>query len=288
MGGTFAELVRGGPLLLAVGAATLAGLVSFLSPCVLPLVPGYLSYMTGLSGADLDAGKPAFASARAAPRDDLAISRGQSGQINLRIARSSQEAGAVRRRGRVVAGTLLFIAGFAAVFTAMAILVAGAGRYLFEHSRQLEIAGGLLIILFGLAFLGLVPLAQRQWRISRLPDAGLLGAPVFGAVFALSWAPCVSPTLGAVLTLATVGGQTDRAAVLAVAYCLGLGLPFVVFGLAFRHLLGVFAAVRRHSRWVTRLGGVLLIIIGLALVTGGWADFVIWLRGIVGVGEVGI
>jgi cytochrome c-type biogenesis protein len=168
----------------------------------------------------------------------------------------------------------------------MAILVAGVGRFVFQHTRALEVGGGVFIILLGLAFLGIVPGAQRQWRISRLPAAGLLGAPVFGAVFALSWIPCVGPTLGAVLTLASVAGQTDRAVALAVAYCLGLGLPFVAFGLAFRRLLGVFAGLRRNSRWVTRVGGALLIGIGLALVTGGWNEFIIWLRGTVGDGDV--
>lgn len=253
MGDTFAELARSGPLLLALGAAALAGLVSFLSPCVLPLVPGYLSYVTGLAGADLDA------------------------------ALGDQPA-----RRRVLAGTLLFVAGFTAVFTAMAVLFAGVGRFFFQHTRALEIGGGAVIILLGLAFLGLVPGTQREWRVHRLPRAGLLGAPVFGAVFALSWVPCVGPTLGTVLTMATVSGQTDRAAVLAVAYCLGLGLPFVVFGVAFRRLLGVFTVIRRNSRWVTRVGGGLLLVVGLALVTGGWNEFTIWLRGTVGVGEVGL
>jgi cytochrome c-type biogenesis protein len=286
MGEAFSELARGGPLVLAVGAAALAGLVSFLSPCVLPLVPGFLAYVTGLAGADLDTVMPALASARAAG----AAGGRPVGDHSAAPAAGGAPAGETRRPrlGRVLAGTLLFVAGFAAVFTVMAILVAGAGGYLFRHTRELEVAGGIVIIVLGLAFLGLVPGAQRERRISRLPAAGLLGAPVFGAVFALSWVPCVGPTLGAVLTLATVSGQTDRAAVLAVAYCLGLGLPFVAFGLAFRRLLGVFAAVRRHSRWVTRVGGALLIGVGLALLTGGWAEFVIWLRGTVGVGEVGL
>lgn len=252
MGETFSELARGGPLLLAMAAAALAGLVSFLSPCVLPLVPGYLSYVTGLAGADLEG-------------------RGQG-----------------KAKGRVLTGTLLFIAGFTAVFTATAILFASIGKVLLTYDRVLEVAVGTLIIVLGLAFLGLIPGMQRELRIHRLPAAGLLGAPIFGAVFALSWVPCVGPTLGAVIGMATVGGQTDRAVVLAVAYCLGLGLPFVIFGLGFRRLLGVFRAVRRNSRWVTRFGGALLILIGLALVTGGWQDFVIWLQTTFGVGEVSI
>jgi cytochrome c-type biogenesis protein len=269
MADTFRELAQGGPLLLAIGVAALAGLVSFLSPCVLPLVPGYLSYVTGLAGADLDAAL----GDRPAPADS-------GGGLAT--------AAPPRARGRVLAGTLLFVAGFTAVFTAMAILSAGVGRVLYEHARALEIGAGVLIIILGLAFLGLVPGVQREWRISRLPAAGLLGAPVFGGVFALSWVPCTGPTLGAVLLMASVAGQTDRAVVLAVAYCLGLGLPFVAFGLGFRRLLGLFRAVRRHSVWVTRVGGALLILVGLALITGGWGDFVVWLRGTVGVGEVPI
>jgi cytochrome c-type biogenesis protein len=250
MGETFRELANGGPLALAIGAAALAGLVSFLSPCVLPLVPGYLSYVTGLSGAELDAG--------------------------------------TERMRRVLAGTSLFIAGFTVVFTLTAVLFTSATGALMGNRRVLEVIGGALIIVLGLAFLGLVPGMQREFRISRLPNAGLIGAPVFGAVFALSWVPCVGPTLGAVLTMASVSGKTDRAVVLAVAYCLGLGLPFVAFGLGFRRLLGVFKAIRRNSRWVTRAGGALLIVVGLALVTGGWQSFLIWLQTTVGVGEVSI
>jgi cytochrome c-type biogenesis protein len=276
MGETFAELARGGPLLLAVGAAALAGLVSFLSPCVLPLVPGYLSYVTGLAGADLE-GRTASERKRPLLSDSVV----QEALPNARPRVLSV-------KGRVLAGTLLFIAGFTVVFVLTAILVAGVGTALFTHRRALQVGVGVLVILLGLAFLGVLPGTRREFRIHRLPNAGLLGAPVFGAVFALSWVPCVGPTLGAVLGMATVSGQSDRAATLAVAYCLGLGLPFVAFGLGFERLLGLFRAVRRNSRWVTRAGGALLILIGLALVTGGWQDFVIWLQTTVGVGEVGI
>jgi cytochrome c-type biogenesis protein len=253
MGNTFAGIAASGPLLLAIGVAAIAGLVSFLSPCVLPLVPGYLSYVTGLAGADLD---------------------------------SASVTGA--RRGRVLAGTLLFVAGFASVFVLANVLLASAGRALLRQQRIVEVVVGILIIALGAAFAGLVPGLQREWRIHRLPAAGLLGAPVFGAVFALSWSPCLGPTLGVVLGLSAVGGSTGRAVVLAVAYCAGLGLPFVAFGLGFRRLLGVFRAIRRNSMWITRLGGVLLIIVGVALVTGGWFDFVTWLRTTVGVGEVSV
>ncbi|MEU4778110.1 cytochrome c biogenesis protein CcdA [Micromonospora sp. NPDC023633] len=276
MGETFRELAQSGPLLLAIGAAALAGLVSFLSPCVLPLVPGYLSYVTGLAGADLE-------TRRSSVRTGRADSAGGGVAVRERT-----EAPRAAVKGRVLAGTLLFIAGFTVVFTATAILFAGVGRVFFEYERTLEIVIGALIVVLGLSYVGLLPGLQREFRIQKLPAAGLLGAPVFGAVFALSWVPCVGPTLGAVIGMAAVGGQTDRAVVLAVAYCLGLGLPFVVFGLGFERLLGVFRAVRRNSRWVTRLGGALLILIGLALVTGGWTNFVIWLQTTVGVGEVSI
>ncbi|MFG2047687.1 cytochrome c biogenesis CcdA family protein [Micromonospora sp. NPDC048935] len=272
MGETFRELALTGPLLLAMGAAALAGLVSFLSPCVLPLVPGYLSYVTGLAGADLEGRRPAAESPP--PTGGVAVKE--------RVAR----VGAVK--GRVLAGTLLFIGGFTVVFVATAILFASIGRVFFDYKRELQIGVGVLIIVAGLSYLGMIPTLQREFRISRLPSAGLLGAPVFGAVFALSWVPCTGPTLGAVMGMATASGQSDRAVVLAVAYCLGLGIPFIVFGLGFERLLGVFRAVRRNSRWVTRVGGALLILIGLALVTGGWQSFVIWLQTTVGVGEVSI
>jgi cytochrome c-type biogenesis protein len=239
MGETFAGIVDSGPLVAAVAVAAIAGLVSFLSPCVLPLVPGYLSYVTGLAGADLDAG---------------------------------------HRRGRIVVGVSLFIAGFATVFVLGAVVSARIGIALYRHQRTLEIVIGGLIVLFGLAFAGLVPAMQREWRIRRLPTAGLFGAPVFGAVFALSWIPCATPTLGAVLALSATGGSAPRAVILALAYCLGLGLPFIAFGLGMRRMLGVFRAVRRNSRWVTRIGGALLVLTGLALMTGVWGWFVDWLR----------
>ncbi|SCF10487.1 cytochrome c-type biogenesis protein [Micromonospora matsumotoense] len=301
MGETFRELAQSGPLLLAIGAAALAGLVSFLSPCVLPLMPGYLSYVTGLAGTDLEgrarttptgggpvpAGGDPASTGEPDPADgDPASGGGPDGGVAVATRAATRPAAAVK--GRVLAGTLLFIAGFTVVFTATAILFAGFGRIFFDYERTFQVVIGALIVLLGLSYLGVLPGMQRELRIQRLPAAGLLGAPVLGAVFALSWMPCTGPTLGAVLGMAATGGQTDRAVVLAVAYCLGLGLPFVVFGLGFHRLLGVFRAVRRNSRWVTRIGGVLLILIGLALVTGGWQNFVIWLQTTVGPGEVSI
>jgi cytochrome c-type biogenesis protein len=266
MGGSFAHVAHSGPLLLAIGAAALAGLVSFLSPCVLPLVPGYLAYVTGLAGADLDSAL----GMRPAPVEPVEPTSGS----NVTVAAPPRtQAG----RGRVLAGTVLFVIGFTVVFTLLATLVANIGFTLKTHQDALDVVLGVLVIVLGLAFLGLVPGLQREARIHRLPAAGLIGAPIFGALFALSWLPCVGPTLGAVLALATTGGQTSRAVILAIAYSLGLGIPFVLFGLFFRKLLGVFRAVRRNSRWVTRIGGALLILVGVALVTGGWNSFLIWL-----------
>jgi cytochrome c-type biogenesis protein len=241
VGDTFAGIAGAGPLAAAAAVAAIAGLVSFLSPCVLPLVPGYLSYVTGLAGADLDAG---------------------------------------HRRGRVVAGVSLFILGFAVVFVAGAVLATRTTSLLaiYTHRRAIEIVIGVLVIALGLVFAGVLPVLQREWRIQRLPQAGLAGAPGFGAVFALSWIPCTGPTIGVVFGLAAVESSVPRAVVLGLAYCLGLGLPFLAFGLGFQRLLGLFRAVRRNSRWVTRAGGVLLVLTGLALVTGFWDTFVDWLR----------
>jgi cytochrome c-type biogenesis protein len=261
MGERFAELASTGPLLLALGVAAIAGLVSFLSPCILPLVPGYLSYVTGLAGSDLDAALGADSAGNPVPR------RGQ---------------------GRILAGTLLFIAGFTVIFVTVGVLFSRLGKALLTHQRIVEVVVGALIILLGIAFAGLIPGLQREFRLRALPNAGLAGAPVLGAVFALSWTPCIGPTLGAVLLLATTTGQSGRAASLAVAYCLGLGVPFLVFGLGFRRVLGMVRVIRRHSRWVTRIGGALLIIVGLALVTGVWGEFLNWLRATAPAGTTGV
>lgn len=183
---------------------------------------------------------------------------------------------------------MLFVAGFTVVFVLCGVVVAGVGHALLSHRLVVERVVGALVIVFGLAFLGLVPGLQREARVHRMPAAGLLGAPVLGAVFALGWTPCVGPTLGAVLSLATVQGSVGRGILLAVVYCLGLGLPFLAFGLGFRRLLQVFRVVRRHSVWVTRIGGALLVLVGLALLTGAWDAFTIWLQVTLGAGGVSV
>ncbi|MDQ1626023.1 MAG: cytochrome c-type biosis protein [Actinomycetota bacterium] len=230
--------ITDGSLVLALPLAALAGLVSFLSPCVLPLVPGYLSYVTGLTGVDL----------------------------------------ADRSRGRLVLGASLFVAGFTAVFVSAGVLVGSVGSFLVDHERLLQRVLGGLTILLGLAFMGVLPVFQRELRVHRRPVIGLAGAPMLGVLFGLGWTPCIGPTLGAVLTLAGTEGSAARGGVLAVAYCLGLGLPFVVTALAFRRAMGAFGWVKRHYVWVMRLGGGLLVAIGLLLVTGAWNDITVAMR----------
>lgn len=259
MGHYFHSTATSGPLLLAILFAAIAGLVSILSPCVLPLVPGYLSYVTGLAGSDLDLTGPAEAA-------------GEAGAVAVRTR------SAARVRGRILAGTSLFVLGVAVVYTTLAVAIASVSAAVLRHQQMLDVVIGALIIVLGLGYLGWIPGLQGEARISKLPAAGLIGAPIFGGIFALSWVPCTGPTLSAVLGLAATGGETGRAVILALAYCLGLGVPFVLFGLFFRKLLGVFRAVRRNSRWITRVGGALLILVGVALVTGGWDHFLIWLK----------
>jgi cytochrome c-type biogenesis protein len=249
------EIATSGPLVAAVAVAALAGLVSFLSPCVLPLVPGYLSYVTGLAGADLD---------DALKRPTAAA------------------------RGRILLGTAGFVLGYTVVFLLTTVLVSTVGHTLLTNARPLQLVIGLLVIVLGLGFLGVIPGLQREFRIHSLPRAGLFGAPVLGAVFALGWAPCIGPTFAVVLAMATASGTATRGITLTVAYCLGLGLPFLAFGLGFRKLIGVFKAVRRNSVWVTRAGGALLILVGLALATGAWDAFTVWLRATAGAGGVQI
>jgi len=230
LGTWFRDTALDGSLLLAVPVAMVAGLVSFFSPCVVPLLPGYLSYTTGLSGADL----------------------------------------ASARRGRMLAGSLLFVLGFSFVFVSFGALFGAVGDWLWEYQRPVTVVLGLLTILVGIAFLGAVPWLQRDWRVHRVPAVGLAAAPLLGVLFGLGWTPCIGPTLGAITTLAVNEGSAERGALLSFVYCLGLGLPFVVAALAYRRMLGAIGWVRRHQQWVTRLGGLMLIAVGVLLVTGWW------------------
>ncbi len=252
VGQTFKETVLDGPLLLAMPVAAIAGLVSFLSPCVLPLVPGYLSYITGLSAADLEA-------AGLDPSGD--------GDADDRVA----------TKGRVLLGSSLFVLGFSVVFVSYGTLFGAAGRALHEYEETLIRVFGVVTILLGLVFAGVftkLSFLERDVRIHRLPSAGIAGAPLLGVVFGLGWAPCIGPTLGAVLTLALSSDGAVRGALLSFVYCLGLGVPFVVTGLAFRRSMSAFAVVKRNYRTVMRVGGAFLVVIGVLQVTGAYSHIV--------------
>ncbi|GAA4756257.1 cytochrome c biogenesis protein CcdA [Modestobacter marinus] len=265
LGDAFAGIVSDGSLLLAAAVAALAGLISFASPCVLPLVPGYLAYVAGLTGA-----QSGGASDSPAPEDEP------------RGARSGATATAARRhiteRRRVVLGALLFILGFTVVFVSFGALFGGLGRLLLEWAPVLTRVMGVVTILMGLAFLGGVPWLQRERRITRRPPAGLAGAPVLGVVFGLGWTPCLGPTLSAVNTLAYTEASAGRGAALGLAYCIGLGVPFLLVALGARRTLSLSALARRHAPTVMRIGGVLLLVLGLLLVTGLWDGIMLWLR----------
>jgi len=229
------ETVFSGALLVALPIAVLGGLVSFFSPCVLPLVPGYLSYVTGVTGTDL----------------------------------------ADARRGRMVVGASLFVLGFTAVFVSGGALFGYFGESLQEQKGILSKVLGVLMILMGVFFMGLMPwLTQRDFRFHRKPAAGLVGAPVLGALFGIGWAPCIGPTLASVQALSFNQASAGRGAILTVAYCIGLGLPFVLAAVAFRKALGAFGWVKRHYAWVMRIGGIMMIATGLLLLTGVWDSLV--------------
>jgi cytochrome c-type biogenesis protein len=265
VGETFSGLVTDGPLLVAAGVAALVGLVSFASPCVLPLVPGYLSYVTGLvgTGARSRAATPAGGGA------------GGSGGATTAVRTEADERSP---RGRMVLGALLFVLGFTLVFVAFGAAFGGLGRLLLEYADVLDRVFGVVTIVMGLAFLGWLPFLQRTARLTARPVAGLAGAPLLGVVFGLGWTPCLGPTLAAVNSLAYTEATAGRGAVLGVAYCLGLGIPFVLVALGARWAMGATSFLRRHAQTVTRIGGVVLVVVGVLLVTGAWTDLMGWLR----------
>jgi cytochrome c-type biogenesis protein len=235
---SWASTITDGSLLLALPVAAAAGLISFLSPCVLPLVPGYVSYTTGLVGADL----------------------GEA------------------RRGRVLAGTVLFVLGFTAVFVSLGALFGGLGAWLIQHTVTIQRVLGVITILMGLAFMGVLPGSAREWRIHRAPTLGLVGAPMLGILFGLGWTPCIGPTLAAVQSLALTQASALRGAILTTAYCLGLGIPFILVGLGLRRVAGGVGWVKRHYPLVMGIGGGLLVVLGVLLLTGLWNDWSVDLR----------
>ncbi|MEU5078856.1 MULTISPECIES: cytochrome c biogenesis CcdA family protein [Streptomyces] len=229
------QTVMHGALLVALPIALFAGLVSFFSPCVLPLVPGYLSYVTGVAGTDL----------------------------------------AEARRGRMVAGASLFVLGFSAVFVSSGALFGYFGSNLLSYQSVLSKVLGALMIVMGVFFMGLTPwFAMREFRFHKRPTGGLAGAPVLGALFGVGWTPCMGPTLSSVNFLSLHESSAARGSLLMVVYCLGLGVPFVITAIAFRKALGAFAWVKRHYVWVTRIGGSMMIVTGVLLLTGAWGELV--------------
>jgi cytochrome c-type biogenesis protein len=242
----FAEIAAAGPVLVALGVSVLAGLVSFASPCVVPLVPGYLSYLAAVVGVDE-----------------------QPGALAVRTARL-----------RVAGAAALFVAGFTAVFLLGTVAVLGMTTTLITNQLLLQRIGGVVTIVMGLVFVGLIPLLQREARFAPRQLSTIGGAPLLGAVFALGWTPCLGPTLTGVIAVAsaTDGTNVARGVALVIAYCLGLGIPFVLLAFGSARAVQGLGWLRRHTRTIQIFGGVLLILVGTALVTGLWNDFVSWVR----------
>jgi cytochrome c-type biogenesis protein len=273
------QLVTSGPLLLALPVAAAAGAVTFLSPCCLPLVPGYLSFVTGMAGAG---GPSSAAGASASGASAAGASASGASASGVAVAAPPLAAtAAVPPRGRVVAGTALFVLGFSVVFMAYGAALGGLGQLLTGHARVLtQVLGGLTILL-GLLFAGAFDRFTFAGRIARpaaRPKAGLAGAPLLGVMFGLGWTPCIGPTLTAVLALSASTGTVARGAVLAFVYALGLGVPFLLVSFGFQVAMRAFAFFRRHARLVTRIGGAMLICVGLLEVTGAWSTFMAWLQ----------
>ena len=242
MGEWFQSQAAAGSLALALPVAMVAGLVSFFSPCTIPLLPGYLSYATGLSGADLASGE------------------------------------AARRRGRMLLGSVLFVLGFTVVFVLVGAAIGSVGFWFRTWQREIQVVMGILLIVLGLVFAGLIPILQREWRIHAMPNVGLGAAPLIGALFAIGWQPCIGPTYGVIVSLTYTEATAGRGALLSAVYALGLGIPFVIAGLAYRRTLGALAWVRKHQQWVMRIGGLMLVVVGVLLLTGIWDQMVQWVQ----------
>jgi len=272
------SLVSSGPLLLAIPVAAAAGAVTFLSPCCLPLVPGYLAYITGMSGADATA-VPADLAAEGGEAGGASVA-GAEGGVTTR-ARAKAAAPAARHTGRTVAGTALFVAGFSAVFALTGLAVGGLGQLFSGHDLTLtRVLGGVTIVL-GLLFFGAFDrftFAGRIFKPSVMPRAGLAGAPLLGVLFGIGWTPCIGPTLSAVLILSAQSGTAARGAFLAFVYGLGLGIPFLIVALAFSRVVNLLSFFKRNARMVSRVGGVMLVAVGLLEVTGAWTSAVTWLH----------
>ena len=271
-------LVAAGPLLLAIPVAAAAGAVTFLSPCILPLVPGYLSYITGMSGSAAQAEPDR--EPEPAPEPALAVATGPA--LPPAAPPSRPPAAAVRPvRSRTMTGALLFVLGFAALYATYGIAFGGIGVTLKLHQAGLSQVLGVVLIALGLLFAGVFDRFTVTGRIIKLkarPRAGLASAPLLGVLFGLGWTPCSGPTLSAVLALTLSTGTAFRGGLLAFVYALGIGIPFLIVAFAFDRGVTLFGFARRHARLITRIGGVLLIAVGLLEVTGLWATAVLWLK----------
>lgn len=239
------EIILNGQLLAAVPIAIAAGLVSFLSPCVLPLVPGYLGYLGGFADASAEVDEQR------------------------------------RARRRLLLGVLLFIAGFSLVFLVFTTTFGALGAWLALYSDAIVRVAGVLLIGLGLVFIGQFTFLQRTFKPSWRPATGLAGAPLLGVVFGLGWTPCIGPTLAVVLTLSADSGSAGRGALLGLAYCIGLGIPFVLVAFGFGWAANALAFVRRYIRAVNLVGGGLLIVIGLLMVSGLWTIWMYELQAVI-------
>jgi len=247
----FAELAADGPLLLGLLAAAVAGLVSFASPCVIPLVPGYISYLTGVVGGEMT--------------------------LDENGARVS------RKHWAVAGAAALFIAGFTVVFLLATVTVFGAVRAIALNADTLMRIGGVVTIFMGLVFMGAVPVLQKDTRFQPKKWTTIIGAPLLGGVFALGWTPCLGPTLASIISVSvgTQGFTAVRGVLLVIAYCLGLGLPFLLVALGSSFAVRSIDVLRRHSRAIQIAGGIAMILVGLMLVTGAWNGFIGWTRQLV-------
>jgi len=284
------NLVSSGPLILAIPVAAAAGALTFLSPCCLPLVPGYLSYITGMSGAgargrgaDGEAGgatESAAVEGGGAAAAAVAVAEGGSGGVTTATVTAANAPGSAST-GRAVAGTALFVLGFSAVFAVYGLAFGGLGHLLRAHNTGLTQVLGVITILLGLMFAGAFDrfsFAGRIFRPSARPRAGLAGAPLLGVMFGFGWTPCIGPTLTAVLALSETSGTVARGAFLAFVYGLGLGIPFLIVAAAFQRAVNVLGFFRRNARLVSRIGGALLVVVGVLEVTGAWTSAIAWLH----------